>query len=213
MSPRAHGRLARVFACALAIGAVPPVLAGIDYPVSGTITVNGTAGALPAGGVFAGSSYDAPTGAIAAGTFEFPVAVIEFDSGVGTIAATYELTQANASNGQVAVDGVAALTVASMRLRILSAQVVGPFPVPIPVGTCVFEPIEFELDGTASATGLDLSDAVFTIPEVDPGACAGNGEAINAGIAGSSNSIQVQVAGDFTPPGGVADLIFADGFD
>ncbi len=214
VSRRAHRRVTMTAAALAVACALPAANAGTDYPVSGTITVNGTAGALPAGGRFGGSSYDPATGAIAAGAFEFPNATIQFDSPVGTVAATYALTQTNLSTGLVAVDGVAALTLASMRLEILSAQVVGPFPIPIPVGNdCVFEPIEFELDGTASASGLALADAAFTIPLIEPTACGGNGDAINDGIAGGSNSIALQIAGDFTPPSGTVDLVFADGFD
>ena len=209
---RARGRGACAFVVlALSICAVPAALAGTDYPITGSITVNGTAGPLPAGGEFVGSSYDGATGEIGAGAFEFPDATIDFPSPLGTITATYRLTQTNTSTGLVAGDGLAALTSASMRLQVLSAVVGGI--VPIPVGTCVFEPIDFELDGMGSASGLDLADAAFTIPEVEASACGGNGEAINDGIAGSSNSIELQIAGDFTPPSGVVDLIFADGFD
>ena len=211
---RAHRRVI-VTAAALALAcALPAARAGTDYPVSGTITVNGTAGALPAGGHFAGSSYDPANGAIAPGAFEFPTATIEFDSPIGTVAATYALTQTDTSSGLVAADGIVALTTASMRLHVIAAQVVGPFPVPIPVGNdCVFEPIEFELDGSASASGLALADAAFTIPLIESTACGGNGDAINDGIAGGSNSIELQIDGDFTPPSGTVDLIFADGFD
>jgi hypothetical protein len=207
-------RVLRPAAALLLACAWPAAHAGTDYPASGTITVNGTAGSLPAGARFSGSSYDPASGAIGAGAFEFPTATISFDSPVGTVAATYQLTQTNLSTGLVGADGLAALTLASMRLVILSAQVVGPFPVPIPVGNdCVFEPIEFELDGTASASGLVLSDAEFAIPPIEPTACGGNGGAINDGIAGSSNSIELDIEGDFTPPSGSVDLIFADGFD
>jgi hypothetical protein len=208
----ARGRGARAFVVlALSICAVPAALAGTDFPVSGSITVNGTAGPLPAGGEFVGSSYDGATGEIGAGAFVFPDATIDFPSPLGTITATYRLTQTNTSTGLVAGDGVAALTVASMRLQVLSAVIGGI--VQIPIGTCVFEPIDFELDGTGTVVGLDLADATFTIPAVEASACGGNGEAINDGIAGSSNNIALQVAGDFTPPTEVIDLIFADGFD
>jgi hypothetical protein len=196
---------------ALSTSVVPAAVAGTDYPVSGSITVNGTTGPLPSGGEFTGSSYDGATGEIGAGAFEFPVATIDFDSPLGPVTATYQLSQTNASTGQVAGDGIAGLTTASMRLQVLSAVVGGI--VPIPIGTCVFEPIVFVLDGTGSGTGLDLADPIFTIPEVESSACGGNGDAINDGIAGSSNSIELQVDGDFTPPSEVIDLIFADGFD
>ena len=190
----------------------PAAFAGTDYPVSGSITVNGTEAPLPAGGAFVGSSYDEVSGEIGAGVFEFPVATVDFDSPVGAVTATYELTQADSSSGQVDADGIAGLTIASMQLRVISAFIGGL--VPIPVGDdCVFWPIVIELDGTGSSVGLDLADAAFTIPEVAADACGGFGAEINAGIAGGTNSIELQIDGDFTPPSGVVDLIFEDGFD
>jgi hypothetical protein len=164
---------------------------------------------LPGGGAFTDTAYDAASGTIAAGVFVFPDATIDFQSTLGPITATYRLSQTNTASGQVAADGVAALASAAMKLQILSASLSG---FPIPVGTCIFEPIDVVLDGTASATGLVLVDDAFTIPPVAPTDCAGNGEQINDGIAGSVNSLQMQIAGDFTPPGDL-DLIFADGFD
>ena len=200
---------ARSLAFVLALLAAPCALAGnTDYPVAGTITVNGSAGALPVG-EFTGSAYDAASGEIAAGQFVFPVATISFPSSLGTVVATYQLSQTNTAGGQVAPDGIAALDPVTMKLQIFSATL-GGFP--IPVGTCIFEPIDVVLDGTASASGLVLADEAFTIPPVAPTACGGNGEQINDGIAGSVNSLQMQVTGDFTPPD-AADLIFADGFD
>ena len=211
--PGVRGCVARAcVALALSVIAVPVVFAGTDYPVSGSITVNGTTGPLPSGGEFAGSSYDVASGEIGAGAFEFPQATIEFDSPLGPVTATYELSQVNTSTGQVDFDGVAGLTSASMRLHVLSAFLGGL--VPIPIGNdCVFAPIVFGLDGTGSAAGLELADAAFTIPEIESSACGGNGDAINDGIAGSSNSIELQIDGDFTPPTEVIDLIFEDGFD
>ena len=212
MRPRARGPVAHAFVVlALSVLAVPAV-AGTDYPVSGSITVNGTVGPLPAGGEFTGSSYDEVTGDIGAGAFEFPQATIDFDSPVGAVTATYELTQTNTSSGQVEADGIAGVTSASMRLRVISAFIGGL--VPIPIGNdCVFAPIVFGLDGTGSSTGLDLADAAFTIPEVAADACGGFGADINEGIAGGTNSIELQIDGDFTPPTEVIDLIFEDGFD
>ncbi len=202
---------ARPIALALALSAAPCALAGnTDYPVTGTITVNGSAGALPAGGEFTGTSYDAASGAIAAGVFVFPVATINFQSPLGPVTATYRLSQTNTSNGQVAADGLAALGSAAMKLQILSAALGGV--IPIDVGTCIFEPIDVVLDGTGSASGLALGDSSFTVPTVASSDCGGNGDQINGGIAGSDNSMQIVIAGDFTPPDNL-DLIFADGFD
>jgi hypothetical protein len=200
-----------LLACLLLVPALAPCAANAtDFPVSGTISVNGNPGTLPAGGVFGGSGYNTSTGEIAAGVFSFPVATTSFNSSFGNVVVTYQLSQLNSSSGQVATDGVAALSDATLKLQVLSASLGGV--IPIDVGTCVFQPIDIILIGTGSAGGLDLADAAFTIPTVASTDCGGNGDAINTGIAGSNNSIQMHLDGDFTPPP-QNDTIFANGFD
>lgn len=188
---------------------LPGIAAAVDFPLSGTITVNGNTGALPDGGVFAGSNYDPGTGAIGSGTFTFPQATTTYSSPLGPIVVTYQLSQTNQSSGQVAGDAVAALTAATLRLQVISAM--SPFG-SINVGTCIFEPIDVVLDGTGSAAGLDLADAGFTIPPVAPIDCGGNGSQVNQAVAGDNNSIVLQMIGDFTPPSD-NDAIFEDGFE
>jgi hypothetical protein len=139
--------------------------------------------------------------------FVFPVASTSIDvPPFGAVSVTYQLSQTNTSSGQVAGDGLAALSPSTMRLEILSVAL------PVNVLPCVFEPIDVVLDGSGSGSGLVLADSTFTIPAVAPTACGGYGDQINDGIAGSDNSMQIVIAGDFTPPDNL-DLIFADGFD
>lgn len=192
---------------AAAVLAVPGVVGAVDFPVAGTMTVNGNAGALPAGGTFSNSAYDGATGAIATGKFTFPQATITSPPAV----VTYQLSQLDNSSGQVAADGVAALSVATMSLKVVSATYSG---IPVPVGTCVLQPISVTLTGTGSADGLDMSDSGFAIPPVGPTDCGGFASQINAAIAGSNNGMQLHLEGDFTPPAPAdADLIFENGFD
>jgi hypothetical protein len=199
-----HRRLAitALFACASATAGAT------DFPVTGTITINGNAGTLPTGGTFAGSAYDVTTGDIASGAFTFPVATLSFDTTFGPATATYQFSQTGTSTGQVANDGVAALTNASMKLQVLSATVNS---VPLGIGTCVFQPIVLSLAGTGSAAGLDLADPAFTIPPAPAGDCGSFASQINDAVAGSNNSTQLLLAGNFTPP--PDDVIFVDGFD
>lgn len=183
-----------------------------QFPVSGTITVSGNPGALPNGGTFGDSTYDSTTGAISTGKFTFPQSTTMFHSNAlgADITVTYQLSQTDTSSGHVASDGVAALTRATLKLQAISA-VIGFIPVTL--GTCVFQPIVIDLTGTGAASGLDLDDTAFTIPPVGTSDCAGYGTQINAGIAGTNNSIAVHMVGDFTPPSGATDTIFKDGFD
>lgn len=198
----AAGAASLVAALALA---APVVGFAADFPVSGTIVVNGQQGALPDGGAFAGSGYDTATGAIAAGRFTFPVST----ASSGAVTVRYQLSQANTSAGQVAADGVAALETASLKLAVLSATYSG---VPVSLGTCEFQPILVELAGTGAAGGLDLADAQFDIPPAPPGNCGAFRDQINAAFAGGDNGITVHLDGDFTPPVG-DDTIFRSGFD
>jgi hypothetical protein len=198
-------------ALALQMAALPLVHA-TNFAVTGTISVNGNPGTLPGGGTFGNSTYDTATGAISSGKFTFPQSSTTFHSDTlgADVTVTYQLTQTNTSTGQVATDGVAALTGATLKLQIVSALVAGV--IPIGIGTCVFQPIPVNLAGTGAASGLDLSDSSFTIPTVGPTDCGGYGDQINTGVAGSNNSMQVHLAGNFTPPP-EDDTIFKNGFD
>lgn len=186
----------------------PCIANPVDFPVTGSITVNGNARALPSGGVFGPSSYDNGTGVIATGAFTFPQSTTSFNSVAGTVVVTYLLSQTNTSSGQVATDGIAALSATTLKLQVIAATV---GVIPIDVGTCVFAPIDLVLDGTGSAAGLDLADSSFVIPQVGPTDCGTYGSEINNAIAGSNNSMQIHLAGDFAPP--VNDTIFVNGFD
>jgi hypothetical protein len=185
------------------------IAAATDYPVSGSLTVNGNVAPLPDGGAFVGSGYDPASGAIAEGSFVFPQTTFSFDTPLGTAVATYVLDQTDSSTGTVWADATAALMPASFSLTVLSLTV-GIFPVD--VGTCVLGPIVIELAGTASAGGLALGDDGFEIPALAADACGGYGEEINEAIAGTNNQAAVDLAGDFTPPAD-ADTVFANGFD
>lgn len=189
--------------------ALPAIAAAVDFPLTGTISVGGQSGTLPDGGVFAGSAYDPATGAIASGAFSFPQTTISRDVSGATVTVTYRLSQIDTSNGQVAADGVAALSAASMKLAVVSATYAG---FPVPVTPCEFQPIVIEFAGTADAGGLDLADGQFEVPPAPAGNCGAFRDQINNALAGSSNSIAVRMAGDFTPPAD-QDTIFVDGFE
>ena len=208
-------RVSRKAACvplvlllAMALQAVG-VARAANFPLTGTITGNANPGALPDGSLFRNSSYDGATGAIASGTFSFPQTTTTFSSTFGPVVVTYQLSQTNTSSGQVVADGVAALTDATMKLQVIHVTVGG---ILFGVGICVFQPIDVLLVGTGSATALDLADSGFVIPPVAPADCGNNGTTINNAIAGSNNSMQMHIVGNFTPPA-ANDTIFKNGFD
>ncbi|HEU4665981.1 MAG TPA: hypothetical protein VFS55_18270, partial [Dokdonella sp.] len=172
-----------------------------------TITVNGSPGSLPAGGTFGDATYDAGTGMLSAGTFVFPPAsAVVAIQGFGDVTVNYQFSQTNTSTAAVAGDGVAAMTTVHAKLEILSTSL------PLSVTPCVFEPIDLDLVGTGTVAGLDLADAVFSVPPTQS-SCGGFASQINSGLAGSNNSIELLIEGDFTPPSGSSDIIFDDGFD
>lgn len=178
-----------------------------NYPVTGTVTFNGNSGALPSGGTFGDSTYDSSTGVVSSGKFTFPQATTTVPvTGFGNVDVTYQLSQTNTSVAQVASDGVAVMTAVQAKLEIISTSL------PVSITPCVFEPIPLDFAGTGSSTGLDLADAAFTIPPAPVGNCGLARDPINNAIAGSNNSMQVYMAGDFTPPP-EDDTIFENGFE
>lgn len=196
----------------LAIAALLALAAGsagaVQFPVTGSITVNGTAYALP-NGSFGDSVYDPLSGILGAGRFTFPQSSIQVPiDGVGMATVTYQLSQADPAGALVASDGVAAMEPVAMTLAILWIAV----PVPIGTDPCHFTPIDLDLSGSGGPGGLELEDRAFTVPPTTD-ACGGFASQINAALAGNSNSITLQLAGDFTPPAGDPDKIFVDGFD
>ncbi|MGA8277162.1 MAG: hypothetical protein WB784_03075 [Rhodanobacteraceae bacterium] len=194
------------FAWAFACVALPA--AATDFPVTGSLSLNGTISPLPDGGVFAGSAYDPVSGLIAPGAFVFPQSTLSFDTTLGTAIVTYVVSQLNTSAGMVEAGGDAGLTETDLQLDVLSLQISG---IPIPLGNCTFGPILLDLAGNGSAADLVLGDSGFEIPPVAANDCGGYGGAIDNQIAGSNNDIALDLAGDFTPPTG--DRIFDNGFD
>lgn len=190
------------------VGAAGTALA-VDFPVAGTLMVNGDPGVLPAGGVFAGSDYDPLSGMIAPGRFTFPVSTETTESGGVVFVVRYQFVQTDTSSGAVAADGIAALTPASFKLTVLSITAGG---IPFPIGVCEMQPILVGLAGTAAAAGLQLADEQFDIPEVPPGQCGSFRDSFNEAFAGADNSMNIQVSGDFTPPS-TGDVLFDDGFE
>lgn len=177
-----------------------------NFVVTGTITVNGNAGNLPNGGTFGDSTYDAATGAVSVGNFTFPESSTTINvAGFGNVTVTYQFSQTNTSTALVASDGTAAMTQVVTQLSIVSTSL------PVTVTPCVFSPINLDLAGSASSTGLDLEDREFTVPPT-ANSCGGFATQINNGLAGNSNSIAPHLAGNFTPPAD-NDKIFIDGFD
>lgn len=157
--------------------------------------------ALP-DGTFLGSSYDPMTGAIGAGTFKFPQTTVTN----GSTSLTYQLSQTDTSIGQVDGTGAVLFSNAAFSVQLINGNYSG---VPAVFGpSCVFEPIDIVLAGSASPTGLDLTDPSFAIPPTTDD-CNGWAGPMNGLVSTSSNSIHLQIDGDFTPP----DTIFMDGFE
>jgi hypothetical protein len=178
-----------------------------DFPLSGVFTFNGVDSALS--GTFGPSTYNASSGGITAGAFNVPSATLQFASGADSqVTVHYQITQTNTSSGQVADDGVAVLTSATLMLHVIDAHTQAML---WSVGsTCDFGPFVLALAGTGAVSGLDLGANGFTIPAVSTSACGGHGDPLSSGIAGDQSRTQLLLAGDFTPP---LDKLFADGFD
>lgn len=211
-----HLRAGAIMALATACCAVAGTASADQLSVIGSVTINGgTSTALPPDVTFGDSTYNASNGDLSAGNFTFPSSTISFDSGNGTV--TYQFSQTNTSIALVSSTGMAVLTPANMRLKVLSATYdlgIGIGPIPISVGSnCVFEPIHWSnLWGAATATGIELMQAAFTVPATQ-GNCGGYATRINDALQGNNNSIELLIAGTFAlPASGDSDLIFFNGF-
>ncbi|MGB8635895.1 MAG: hypothetical protein WCD36_11540 [Rhodanobacteraceae bacterium] len=180
--------------------------AATQYPIgSGTVTINGSSEALPAGGTFGDSSYDAGTGYLSPGKFAFPQATVAN----GDFTITYQLAQSDTSAALVGSNGNVGFTTASMQLSIVSASYLG---FPVSVSPCRFSPIAWgTLGGSASATGMHISNGIFTVPPTTD-SCGGYQAQINDALAGNQNSITMVIDGNFTPPA-LDDRVYMDGFD
>jgi len=164
-----------------------------DQPVAGALVINGAAGNLPRGAVFA----PAPSagGKLVRGAFAFPDTTIRVTvAGYGDVDITYRLVQTNTSMAEVAPDGVAAMTRVLARLELVGTTL------PLTVTPCAFGPIAIDLAGQGSANGLDLEAASFAIPPAAPDQCGAFGARLNALVATANNRLQVHVAGNFSPP-------------
>lgn len=177
-----------------------------QYPISsGTIVINGSSDALPAGGTFGDSIYDGVTGYVSAGKFVFPQASIAS----GDFSVDYQLTQTDTSAALIDSSGNVGFTTANMRLSIISASYRG---FPAAVSPCVFSPIVWDsLGGTASGAGMQISSATFVVPPTTD-SCGGFKDDINNALIGNKNSISMMIDGNFAPPA-QSDRIFFDGFE
>ncbi len=209
MQIKHHLAPARALVCALLASASAFAQAGSSFPVTGSVTMNGNASAIPAGATFGPSSYDPETGELAPSTFVFPPSSTTITvPGFGTVTVNFQITQTNTSSALVEGDGVAAMSPVQLRIALVSTSL------PLPVTPCRFEPINLDLAGTGSGTDLELSDEQFTIPPTTD-SCGGFASQINAQIPGANNSASLTLVGDFTPPTEqpVDPEIFEDGFE
>jgi hypothetical protein len=201
--------LVNALIASICISAVDPGIAraAADFQVSGVFTFNGTDSTLS--GTFGPSAYSNASGVLTAGAFNFPSAMLQFGpGGDAQYTVHYQLVQTNTSNGQVAGDGVAAMTNSTMKLHVIDAHTPA---ILWDVGSnCDFGPFNVLPAGMGTGSGLDLHASGITILPLDASACGGHGAQLSTGIAGTDNRTQLLLAGDFSPP---PDKIFSDSFD
>ena len=202
-------------AAALALGALlcaaSPSASATQYVATGTVDFGNGGDNLPAGVTFGDSSYNAGSGSLSAGRFVFPQATASNQTDYGELVVTYQLSQDNTSIGLVDGNGNAVLTTASLKLHIVSVTLSG---LPISVGSnCEFEPVVWDaLAGTATSSGMDLTQVTFKVPEAASGSCGSFTDDLNNALAGNDNSVALHLAGAFAPPA-VSDLIYLNGFE
>lgn len=198
---------AQILAGATALLLALPVAAA-QFPVTGTVAFGSETSALPTGTNFGDSTWNPATGELSSGRFHFPRASISRDTDLGPLKITYDLTQTSDSMALVDADGNAAFTTVALQLHVVSVTL-GYLPLDIGPA-CDFAPLLWDdLAGTASAAGMEVAQASFGVPETS--GCGAWRDQINDAIAAADGSVELELAGDFTPPSG--DLIFSDGFE
>jgi hypothetical protein len=164
--------------------------------VTGTITVDGVASAVPTGAVWTGGAYDPVSGEIGPGALASPVGPVTIPGVLlgNDLLVQLRLVQVGEVSGQVRPDGTVELEPVLLQVDARSATFVGDLL------TCVGTPFPVELHGTADASGLHLAATGLTPGPVPDGSCAGNAANINAALGGAPVDLDLHVAGDFTPP-------------
>ncbi|TDR38223.1 hypothetical protein DFR29_12223 [Tahibacter aquaticus] len=165
---------------------------GIDgRPVSGQIVVNGYPMPFPAGSYVNGAQQASP--AVYGGQFSFPASTLQSNvNGLGLVTLTTRLQNMSGSYNPLVGGNLAGLQIYDVYLQLQSATVSG---IPVSLGSdCRFGPFLVSAQGSWNATTATVSETGFTIPPVAPTACNGYGATLSNSIAGSNNSITVNIA-------------------
>lgn len=188
--------------------AFPARLAVLNYPVVGSIWVNGRAEDLGTGATFVAQSFNAQTGQVGPGAFVYPAHTVTYSTSLGPAVVTYQIVQTNQSGGTVQTDTSVSLSMAEVRTDILAASL-GGFTVVS--GNCSASPVTLELSGHVESGGMFLRDDQFTIPSFSGSGCGTAVSILNSFFLGDNNSVSLIVKGAFVPD--AAGLLFRDGFD
>lgn len=187
-SRRLAGAIAGVATLAIAVFAVGAAEAD---PITGTSGVTGTVQvgensfALPDGSAFTGT-LDPDAGTIE-GDVTIPDLVYTVTDPVAAVA-TIAISIPDGITGTVDGDGNVSAA-GTARIEITDVDIL-----PGAIGTCVFEPVDLELDGTydAEAGTVHLADEQFTIPATSDSCTIA--ALVNPMLAGDENSMVLDIA-------------------
>jgi hypothetical protein len=160
-------------------------------PVSGQLVVNGFPMPMPSGSHVHGSHQ--PTPGVYDGTFYFPSSTLQSNvNGLGLVTLTVQLLHQGLSSTSMVAGGTAGQQLTDLYLQLQSATVSG---VPVALGSdCKFGPIFVSVPGSWNATTMTATGNGITIPPVAAGTCAGFSSTLNNSIAGSNNSITINIS-------------------
>lgn len=159
-------------------------------PVSGQFVINGFPMAFPAGSFVDGAQQASP--ATYGGIFYFPPATFQSNvNGLGLVTLNTQLTHSGTTSNPLSSPSTAGIQMTNVYLRLQSATVSG---VPVALGNdCVFGPILFSAQGSWNAASANMSGSQITIPPVAGNACAGFATTLNNSIAGSNNTVTINI--------------------
>jgi hypothetical protein len=160
-------------------------------PVSGQFVINGFPMAFPAGSFVNGAQQASPS--VYGGVFYFPPSTVQSNvNGLGMVTLNSQLLHLGSTYNPVIAPNVAGVQMDNVYLQLQSATVSG---VPVALGSdCIYGPIVLGATGTWNASAANMSGGGIVIPPVPTTACAGFGGTLNNSIAGSNNSVTINIA-------------------
>lgn len=164
---------------------------GIDgRPLSGQFVINGFPMPFPSGSFVDGAQQASP--ATYGGRFYWPPSTVQSNvNGLGLVTLNTQLFHRGTTSNPLSLPNTASVQLTQVYLQLYSATVSGT---PVPLGNdCIYGPMVFNAQGTWNTSTASMSGSNIVIPPVAAGTCSGFSSTLNNSIAGSNNTVTINV--------------------